>query len=145
MKKRMLYYIATAVLLLLCGTQMTNAQSMQRLLTVQIPFDFHAGGKLLPAGEYTIRRMPSTVPVLVIEDAGRSVGVMVLASQFAPSEAQTVLTFNEYGAQRFLAEVRIGPTGFKYALTKSKAERRLARTMAAHISTNSNGSTADRR
>ncbi|MGH9851117.1 MAG: hypothetical protein ACREBD_14860 [Blastocatellia bacterium] len=115
-------------------------------MTIQIPFDFQVGAKLLPAGKYVIKRDPQTPQLLLIQGAEQNtlVTVHTITLDLSQEPARPGLTFRGYGKQRFLAEVKILGRGVSYALLKSKAERRLARLAEAKaIYTTTNCATTD--
>ncbi|HEX4949533.1 MAG TPA: hypothetical protein VFZ34_22850 [Blastocatellia bacterium] len=134
MKNQLLSQFAFTALILLFSALTAPAHSLDNLLTLQIPFDFRINGKLLPAGEYSFKRIPTMPEVLIIEGSD-STSVTALTVFYGSPEASTrfSLTFNEYGAQRFLAEVKIAHGSYQYAVVKSKAERELAASSPARI------------
>lgn len=132
MKKTMLYSVAMSMLVLFCCGLPASAQSLERLMTAQIPFDFQVGEKQLPAGEYTIKRDPRMTGLLVLEGQRRQTLVTVYSFPLhQPKESDRLsLIFKEYDGTHFLAEVKIAERGYGYALAKSKTERRLAKRSA---------------
>jgi len=129
MKKQTLYRIALSVLFLFCGKLPASAHSLENLMTVQVPFDFQVGEKLLPAGKYVIKRDPQMPQLLMIQSPERKIFAVVytITLNLPEESARTSLTFKGYGEKRFLSEVKVLGRGVGYALTKSKTERRLAR------------------
>lgn len=134
MKQQTIYQTIVVALALFFISISGSAQSVDTLMTVQVPFDFQVNGNQLPAGKYTFKRIPSMPNVLIIQGSGLTATVMYAASS-APSEMDMdfTLSFNEYGDQRFLSEVKVTRRGYEYSLTKSKAERELRQTQTAHI------------
>lgn len=135
MNKQSLIRVAITALFLLCGARTAPAQPADNFLTIDIPFAFHLNNKQLPAGAYTFKRVPQMPNVLFVENADKSLSVMVLTNQVElPSgPLETSLTFNEYGEKRFLSEVKIAWRGFKYTMIKSRVEHKLAQTIAARV------------
>ncbi len=133
MKKQTFFRIAMPVLFLFLASFPASAQSLENLMTVQVPFDFQVNEKQLPAGKYVIKRDPQTPQFLQIHCPERNVSVIVYTIPLnLPKEpARTSLTFKEYGEKRFLSEVRVLGRGVGYGLTRSKAEHRLARNTEA--------------
>jgi len=129
MKKQTLYRIAVSVLFLFFGRLPASALSPEYLITVQVPFEFQVNGKLLPAGEYVIKRDPQMPQLLLIQCPEQNIWVTVhtIPHSLSGQPARTSLTFKQYGEKRFLSEVKVLGRGDGYALIKSKAERRLAR------------------
>ena len=95
----------------------------------QIPFDFHVGDSLLPAGEYTINALTDDDVALRIGDGKRGTIALTDSKQAkAGSEARSRLIFHKYGDQYFLAAVW-GADQTGRELRESKRERRLRREM----------------
>ena len=94
--------IAVGVFAVLAGGGL-RAQSVD--LRADIPFDFHAGDKLMPAGEYVIH---GEGPVLWLraEDSGKpTIGLMTIGSAGQDLSRKARLDFNRYGNQYFLESV----------------------------------------
>jgi len=110
-----------AAILLCCSLQ---AQTIS--LRANIPFPFHAGEALMPAGEYEVR---DTGGVVVLRDESSGHAVMALAKEdFRRDQPKTgVLEFNRYGATYFLAKIWTANSGQGSALLQSRRERQLAR------------------
>jgi hypothetical protein len=128
MKQQTLYRIAVLGLFLFLGGLLVPAQSMEKMMTVQVPFDFQVNEKLLPAGEYVIKRDPQVPRLLLIQCPQRkiSVGVYTIPLSLSKPLTRASLTFTDYGEKRFLSEVKILSRDLGYELIKSKAEQRLA-------------------
>lgn len=129
MKKTMFYSVAMSMFVLFCCSLPVSAQSLERLATARIPFDFQAGEKRLPAGEYTIKRDPQMSGFLVLEGPRQQIMVPVYTFPLHQSKKPSSprLIFREYQGTHFLAEVKIAERDYGYALGKSKTERRLAK------------------
>lgn len=129
LKKQTFYRIAVSVLFLFFGSLPAFAQSLENLMTVQVPFDFQVGEKTFPAGKYVIKRDPQTPQLLQIHCPERNIAVIVytITLNLPKESARTSLTFKEYGEKHFLSEVRVVGRGVGYELTRSKAEHQLAR------------------
>jgi len=136
MKKQTLYYIAVVALFLFIGRLPASAVSPEYLMTVQVPFEFQVNEKLLPAGNYVIKRDPQTPQILMIQCPEQNIWATVHTIPHSLSEGtvRTSLIFKEYDEKYFLSEVRVLGRGDGYALTQSKAERRLAQIAKAKTS-----------
>jgi hypothetical protein len=134
MKNQILVGVVLMALLLVSGTLSVSAQSTEDLMTLQIPFDFQLGESLLPAGEYTFKRIPHLPEVLIIQGADRN-PILALGrlGEVAAVPARSAVTFNEYGGKRFLKQVKLVRLGVQYSLVLSKAEHDLAQTNAARL------------
>jgi hypothetical protein len=110
------------------------AQSGNRQ-TAYIPFAFSVGNKDFPAGEYSITRLNPSADktALGIMSADRRDGSIVLTTpiQAAKASEKAVLVFRRYGDQYFLAQVWTPADAMGLAVSRSRAERKLARTDSA--------------
>lgn len=131
MKKQAFYQIAATTLFLFVCSLPVSAQSLENLMTVQIPFEFQVGEKSLPAGKYVIKRDPQLPKFLQLQCPERKISVTVYTIPLnLPKEpARTSLTFMEYGEKHFLSEVKIWGRDVGYALVRSKTEHRLAQSL----------------
>ena len=129
MKKNLLYSVAMFTFVLLCCGLSASAQSLERLMTARIPFEFQVGEQQLPAGENTIKRDPQMTGFLVLEGQRRQIVLMVYSFPLhQPKEpSRPKLIFREYEGTHFLAELKIEERGYGYMPAKSKTERRLAK------------------
>ena len=94
-----------------------------------IPFDFHAGSKTLPAGDYVIALVDfiESRNVLTIRETKNKGSQTIM---FLPKSAESVrsseIAFNRYDKKYFLAEI-IAPTIYG-EFSRTTAETRLAET-----------------
>src|SRR5436190_13449776 len=122
MRIRSIHVIATAlVLAATIGTQTASAQSES--LRSNIPFEFYAAGKRLPAGTYIVAQVnPST---LRLQDArgGKSVFVVV-GQDSGPLNDGNWIVFNRYGSRSFLAGAYWSgsPTSLRVPLSREERE-----------------------
>jgi hypothetical protein len=121
---------AAASLLGLSVLPLANAQLNKEGLDGNIPFEFHVGDTVFPAGNYMVR--PTTGPSYFLSIRGST--RMILFSSI-PAEAKslqsTKLIFHRYGNSYFLSAVWPGFGQKGYQLPPSKAERAIALEMAA--------------
>ncbi len=114
------------VLLAVLGVSYVYAQT-GRTLVADIPFAFHVGDKLMPAGEYTVASSIATGAVLL---RSADFKARIFAVTFACEKPQTPdqgrLGFRRYGSSYFLA--RIWTAGYAQGreLPPSRAERESA-------------------
>jgi hypothetical protein len=124
MKRLMqLVLLATFAVLACAGL---HAQSVDMRAT--IPFDFHAGDRLMHAGEYVIQERGPWV-ILDDVDAKASGAVMTFgASGRGPAHAQDArLEFNRYGGEYFLATVWNSSTADGRQVPLTARQRELAK------------------
>jgi hypothetical protein len=79
-----------------------HAQSLDMRAT--IPFDFHAGDRLMPAGEYIIHE---NGPVVFLReaDSGRPAPILLTIGADRLDSQEAHLEFNHYGSEYFLTAV----------------------------------------
>ena len=108
------------------GSQLAASAQTPQQLTVDVPFDFVAGDKQLPAGRYLVRRVRfEAASALLIESAETGARVIVLTNAAGTATKRPTLTFNQYGEQHFLASVHLPGAGGGRELQESKQERDL--------------------
>jgi len=123
---------AAASLLGLSVLPLANAQ-LNTGLDGNIPFEFHVGDTVFPAGNYMVRPTTSNSYLLSIRGSNRTTRMVMISS--IPTEAKsmqsTKLIFHRYGSSYFLSAVwpGFGQTG--YQLPPSKAEHAIAAEVAA--------------
>lgn len=107
-----------------------NAQT-SRGIEVQIPFDFVAGQKQLPAGKYTVRRIrQDSESALLIKGEGKGAAAVVLTSSGDEDPSGASLTFRQRGERYFLAEVSMPGASSVRQLVKTGAERAAERELS---------------
>jgi hypothetical protein len=75
-------------------------------ITVQVPFDFHVGASVLPAGEYTVdSNVTPSVVRLRSADAKSSVMIQSNGVQALTPPSKGKLIFHKYGDEYFLSQV----------------------------------------
>jgi hypothetical protein len=98
---------------------------------VDIPFEFTAGGKTIPAGLYTVRPADLNRNALTISsrEGRHSVIFLVNATASSMARKRSSLVFNRYGDRHFLSEVwRLGEsTGRQLIPSSQERELSLAR------------------
>lgn len=132
MKNKMMRMVAMLGLVMTFAVLSASAQVRVERLTAMIDFDFVAGGKTMPAGQYRFsfpggddaRRI-----VLITKTDGTAQAIVHILPVQNQNESAAVadLIFNQYGDQRYLASVQLGDDSYRQELIKSAEERRLAR------------------
>ncbi len=100
--KSLKQFVVVTILAALACTAL-HAQSVD--LRATIPFDFHAGARLLPAGEYVVQEQGA---VVILKSAGHGGPASIfltngVTSRMQPRSAR--LEFDRYGAEYFLTAV----------------------------------------
>src|SRR5207253_9830883 len=110
-----------------------KAQSNNRQLIANIPFDFEVGKTTLPAGEYTVNQVnpSSDRPMLRLSSKdGRAVAVVHTIPVIRKAEDGARLIFHCYGSQYFFADAWTGSESTGLQALKSRAERATQRELA---------------
>lgn len=99
--------------------------------TANIPFAFTIGDKVFPAGTYQVTRInpQSDKAALAIRSSDRRMSKIALTTpvQSATAAEKAKLVFMRYGDQYFLSQVWSPADNTGLELSKSRAERTLAR------------------
>lgn len=106
-----------------------HAQSGTQFVAT-IPFDFYAGDKLLPAGQYQVARSTqSSNDALVLRRTDGRAGTFVLTKTSQANERQEYakLVFHRYGDEYFLSEIWTSGRSAGRELPIPRRERSLAR------------------
>ena len=122
MKTQLIRNVSVA---LLAATYMFGQDSHR--VTAQIPFGFHVGTSMLPAGQYMVAADMRTGTVRLRSDDFKST-VVVLSSLITPGSKsdKNKLVFNRYGDQYFLSQIWVEEGVEGRSLRKSKQEIEVA-------------------
>lgn len=97
-------------------------------VVIQVPFDFVAGEKQMPAGRYTVRRVRSDAEsALIIRSEDGRAATVVLTNARSGNPRRASLGFRQHGDLYFLAEVSMPGTATVRGLPPTGAERRAQR------------------
>jgi hypothetical protein len=121
--------ISVAAVLFLSIIAAGQCRAQQTPIVVNVPFAFQAGDKMLPAGEYRIRRVLAADETIQLVrqsdgDASTMVTTLPVERRDAPSPR---MIFLRYGNEYFLAQIWTGETQGRQ-LYKSHTEKELATT-----------------
>jgi hypothetical protein len=122
MKKQHLFPLLAVVVLLAAGS--VHAQSPVK---ANIPFDFTAGSRSLPAGEYTITAMGDAGTLLLIAGSGSSKAFVIphgVETLAAPTSSK--LVFNRYGNRYFLSQIWVQGERRGCELPRTRFEQEMA-------------------
>ena len=133
MNKRVITILATTMLFATFVVASVQAQDAGNM-SVNIPFDFAVAGKMLPAGEYRVRRsIAGTRSVTEFQNI-KATELLYLPPthpvQGGTIQSASKLVFNRYGNQYFLSQVWIAGRSAGEELTKTSRERLLQRELA---------------
>ena len=131
MKRNLFWGLTALALALVINVPFANAQSAK----ANVPFDFAAAGKTMPAGTYSVSEIGDSE--IRIANAESSAVVLMHAQREERLDYQSAkLVFHRYGDKYFLAEVwnGAGNSGLQIPAGKMEQEMRAA-------SNNSGGAT----
>lgn len=102
-----------------------NAQTVP--LRANIPFQFHVGEKVMPAGQYQVASLNNSPGVIKVSSAEKKTAALALKNTIRAKSGATEsrLIFRRYGNEYFLAQVFTGGAEVGSELATSKAERRI--------------------
>jgi hypothetical protein len=106
-------------------------------VTAHIPFPFHVGDTVLPAGSYTAGTNMGSGALIVLRSADGKSSVMTISNGAHSPDGRTQprLIFNRYGDEYFLFQVWTGPGGEGRQLMQSKREAEMAAAAKRNIQT----------
>jgi hypothetical protein len=101
------------------------------LIKVNVPFDFVAGAKTLPAGEYQVHTERPSVVLIQSMDSKSNMNLITHSAQDRQMDGVAALRFNRYGDRYFLSEVWTG-SDLGRQLPKSRAEKEQIAAVPTH-------------
>lgn len=118
-------HTATLLILMLVGlTGLVHAQ-MDTKIKAQVPFNFVANGKTMPAGECTIQIKVNGLTTLSISSGKQHAFAFPIAKESSNGSKKTALVFHRYGDRYFLARIKdAGRTGYDLPASKLESELR---------------------
>lgn len=123
MKKNMIRFVALFGFVFALSAVNAFAQS-KPVLKADIPFDFSAANRTLPAGEYTVKEISSfSGNVIAVTNGKTAVGAQAMQATSNKPADKAMLVFRRYGDQYFLAKV-IYTGGMAQELIKTGAEKK---------------------
>ena len=124
MKTRALVVAGVMAMTFVATARVAQAQEIMR---VNIPFDFVAGDRALPAGEYTVA-VSGPLHTLILNDRKDSASAILdsQAVRAADAQSQSKLIFNRYGDRYFLSQVWSEGNYSGRQLFKSAREKEMA-------------------
>lgn len=91
-------------------------------MKVNVPFNFVAGAKTLPAGEYQVQTDGPSVVWIRSADLKTTLNLVPNSAENAQMNGVAALKFNRYGDRYFLSQIWMGSNRGK-ELPKTRAER----------------------
>lgn len=127
MKKSMIRFVALFGFVFALSAVNAFAQS-KPVLKADIPFDFSAANRTLPAGEYTVKELSIlSGGVIAVSNGKAAVGAQTMRLTSNKPSDKAMLVFRRYGDQYFLAKVIYKGGWTSHELIKTSAEKKAAR------------------
>src|SRR5689334_17965931 len=98
------FLAAATVVALLCG-QPVVVEAQTSRLTATIPFNFHVGRDVLPAGKYDVKEITGSAIRLLSLNGDRAVAATGTMPIWNADGKVSKLVFNRYGNDYFLSEI----------------------------------------
>ena len=118
-------HAAALLILMLAGlTGLVNAQT-RPTVSAEVPFNYIANGKTMPAGECKVRVDGDGVPVLRISSEDQQIFSLAIANDSAKAAEESKLVFHKYGTRYFLASVSRRGQNRSYSLPAGRLEKEL--------------------
>jgi len=121
-----LYSVVLAPALLAAAALTAKPALAAATYRVQVPFQFVADGKTLPAGEYFVREGDRSYAVML---EGKSIRMSWLLSPATPNpnDRNVILTFDKVGENHMLRTVQMGP------MITNRIDKKYANSLAAEV------------
>jgi hypothetical protein len=105
-----------------------HAQSAD--MRVTIPFDFEAGNKLMPAGEYHVQGQGSWIIIRPVNGGRSATGMLTNATSGPDNNRNARLEFTRYGSAYFLTKIWSPYSSTGRQVPQSAREKELAKRLA---------------
>ena len=100
------YLRSLIVLIGVAGLAMAARGQAVDQIVVNIPYEFVAAGKTLPAGTYRVNRVGLTDPALILSSLENGSSVLVLPTQVeSTNDDKAQVSFEQVGGQHFLSKI----------------------------------------
>jgi hypothetical protein len=127
MTKKILSSLAGLILLFAVAAPLQAGSILNHETTVTIPFEFTAGDKVLPAGEYSVQLNPERGTVVLRGEGVKPLMLLTVRQESRSAPQRGQLVFRRYGASFFLGEVWSQDNATGRRLVPSAGEKELAR------------------
>jgi hypothetical protein len=110
-------------------------------IVVNIPYEFVAAGKTLPAGTYTVNRVSSIAQeALILSSFENGAGAIVFSTQVENSSADKAqVTFEQVGGQHFLSKIETADHLFIIPISHSAIREAAAKSPSGTSASGSSG------
>ena len=117
----------TILTLLVVGTLTVPTAHAQTTLTVNVPFEFVAGGKYMPPGQYVIKARANRDALQIFDERGHSIFLLGTTNTDNRLLEESRLVFHRYGEVSFLSGIYWQGYREGREFRKSRYEQELAR------------------
>ena len=127
MTKKILDILAGLILLFAVAAPLQAGSILNHEMTVTIGFEFAAGDKLLPAGDYIVQLNPERGTVVLRGEGQKPLMLLTVSKESRSAPQRGKLVFQRYGTSFFLAEVWNQDNSTGQTLAPSAREKEMAR------------------
>ena len=127
MTKKILNTLAGLILLYAVAAPLQAGSILNHEMTVTIGFEFAAGDKLLPAGDYTLQLNPERGTVVLRGEGQKPLMLLTARKESRSVPQRGKLVFQRYGTSFFLNEVWSQDNNTGQTLAPSAWEKEMAR------------------
>jgi hypothetical protein len=138
---RMCYLRILIALIGVAGLGMATKGQVIDQIVVNIPYEFVAAGKTLPAGTYRVSRVSGdNQEALVLSSFKNGAGAIVFSTQVENSSADKAhVTFEQVGGQHFLSKIETDDHLFTIAISNSAILEAAAKSPSGTSASGSSG------
>jgi hypothetical protein len=127
-------FVVLSLFVVLAATAASARAQSADAIAFRVPFEFTAGDVRMPAGDYVIRRASQSGQAYFIQSRdGRKVAAVTVKNvlvETGKGAQLPQLTFNVYGDQHYLSQLRPGGGARGAEFHRSRVEREVARNAA---------------
>lgn len=127
MTNRILSTLLGLFLLFAVAMPLRAGSILNHEMTVTVPFEFTAGDKVLPAGNYIVRVDKERETIALLGEGQQQLVLLTISKESGNAPQRGKLVFQRYAAGSFLAEVWSQDNSTGRALSPSALQKELAR------------------
>ena len=127
MAKKILDILTGLILLFAVAAPLQAGSILNHEMTVTVGFEFAAGDKLLPAGDYTVQLNPERGTVVLRGEGQKPLMLLTARKESRSAPQRGKLVFQRYGTSFFLNEVWSQDNSTGQTLAPSAQEKEMAR------------------
>jgi hypothetical protein len=127
MTKKNLDILTGLILLFAVAAPLQAGSILNHEMTVTVGFEFAAGDKLLPAGDYTVQLNPERGTVVLRGEGQKPLMLLTARKESRSAPQRGKLVFQRYGTSFFLNEVWSQDNSVGQTLAPSAREKEMAR------------------